>query len=102
VQDTFPTICSRPDLWYYNLINPHLTERDTLSSTRTLQLCDFELCESLPVPCTKSTTEQFNKQDNILIRDMSYATIISTDTVHALIDTIITLDKNIIDYIMKY
>jgi len=31
-----------------------------------------------------------------------YATIISTDTAHALIDTIITLDKNIIDYIMKY
>jgi hypothetical protein len=30
------------------------------------------------------------------------ATIISTDTAHALIDTIITLDKNIIDYIMKY
>jgi hypothetical protein len=52
-------------------------------------------------PCTKSKTEQFNKQD-ILIKDMSYATIISTVTVHALIDTIITLDKNIIDYIMKY
>ena len=31
-----------------------------------------------------------------------YAIIISTDTVNALIDTIITLDKNIIDYIMKY
>jgi hypothetical protein len=33
---------------------------------------------------------------------LSYATIISTDTAHALIDTIITLDKSIIDYIMKY
>jgi hypothetical protein len=32
----------------------------------------------------------------------AYATIISTDTAHALIDTIITLDKNLIDYIMKY
>ena len=47
-------------------------------------------------------TEQFNKQDNIVIRDMAYATIISTETAYALFDTIITPDKNIIDYIMKY
>ena len=33
---------------------------------------------------------------------LKYATIISTDTAHALIDIIITLDKNLIDYIMKY
>jgi len=33
---------------------------------------------------------------------MTVATIISTDTAHALVDTIITLDENIIDYILKY
>jgi hypothetical protein len=32
----------------------------------------------------------------------TYVTIISTCTAHALIVTIITLDKNIIDYLMKY
>ena len=37
-----------------------------------------------------------------MLVNFTYTTIISTDTVHALIDTIITLDTNIIDYIMEY
>ena len=47
---------------------------------------------------------KWNKKSvtSINIQKKSYATIISTDAAHALIDTIITLDKNIIDYIMKY
>ena len=34
----------------------------------------------------------------VKLSKLPYATIISTDTAHALIDTIITLDKYIIDY----
>ena len=55
--------------------------------------------------CTevRNSSRRFKKEHDRHERDnLSYATIISTDNAHALIDTIITLDKNITDYIMKY
>ena len=50
----------------------------------------------------KKNTPLINQPEDSIHLSGAYTTIISTDTAHTLIDTIITLDKNIIYYIMKY